>query len=112
MKTSYFAKVRKEKGNLVSIAGKTPAGFPGRIYKKLAPQYIWWKEWHDNGMSDEWYAKKYTETVLDTLDAQEVYAELGEDAILCCYETPEKFCHRHLIAAWLQEKLGITVTEL
>ncbi len=43
MKTSYFAKVKNMyEENLVSIANKTPPGFRGIIYNRLAPQYEWW----------------------------------------------------------------------
>jgi uncharacterized protein (DUF488 family) len=41
-----------------------------------------------------------------------VFNELGEDAILLCWESPEKFCHRHLVADWLSKKLDIKITEL
>ena len=37
-------------------------------YKKLAPKYNWWKEWHNNQLSNEWYIKKYYETVLNKLN--------------------------------------------
>ena len=25
------------------------------------------------------------------------------------YETPEKFCHRHIVAKWLNEKLNLNI---
>lgn len=111
MTTSYFAHIKGKTGNFVSIAGKTPDGFTGRIYHDLAPKYSWWKEWKDNGLSEEWYKEKYYETVLNKLDAKKVYEDLGEDAILICYERPEKFCHRHLVAEWLHNQLGIDIKE-
>jgi len=39
-----------------------------------------------------------------------VYEELGENAVLLCWEK-DGFCHRHLVADWLQEKLGIEIKE-
>lgn len=112
MKTSYFAKVKKLYGaNLVSIAGKTPDGFRGTIYSKLAPKYEWWKEWKDNHLDEEWYRKKYYTTVLDKLDPHKIYQQLGEDAILCCYEKSGDFCHRHIVAEWFK-KYGYDVEEL
>ena len=50
--------------------------------------------------------------ILDGLDPQKVFEDLGEDAILPCWEAPGKFCRRHLVAAWLEEKLGVQVPEL
>ena len=48
----------------------------------------------------------YQEEVLDTLDADKVVEEIlrlseGKDAVLICYEKPDEFCHRHLLAEWL-----------
>lgn len=110
MNTSYFAKYKGE--NATSIAGKCPEWFKGREYKKLAPKYDWWKKWHDENLSEEWYTEKYYKTVLDKLDAKQVYEELGENAVLLCWEKPGKFCHRYLIANWLRNELGIEISEL
>ena len=44
--------------------------------------------------------------------APEVFEDLGEDAILLCWEAPGKFCRGRLVAAWLEEKLGVQVPEL
>jgi len=107
--TGYWAKVKEyEKHNLVpvGISGWIPDGYNGKTYKKLAPKYVWWKEWHDGHLSERWYIDKYYETVLKTLDPLVVYQELqqfGKDVILLCFETPEKFCHRHLVAQWLNK---------
>ena len=35
----------------------------------------------------------------------------GKDVALCCYEKPDEFCHRQMVAAWLGE-YGIEVKEL
>ena len=35
--------------------------------------------------------------------------KIGKDIILLCYETPEKFCHRHSVAKWLNEKLNLNI---
>jgi hypothetical protein len=50
--------------------------------------------------------------VLDKLNPQEVFAELGKDAVLLCWEPKGLFCHRHLVAAWFWEKMGLEITEL
>jgi hypothetical protein len=45
-------------------------------------------------------------------DPQKVFEDRGEDTILLCWEAPGKFCRRRLVAAWLEEKLGVQVPEL
>lgn len=126
--TSYFNNVNNLLNlgykNLISIAGKCPNNFLStRLndnrcweYKKLAPKYNWWKEWRDNQLSNEWYIKKYYETVLNKLNPIEVVKELfksnsKENAILLCWEKNE-FCHRHIVAEWLNKNLNIEIIEL
>ena len=112
MKTTNFATARNLKGsNIVSIALKSAKEFHGREYKKLAPP--WWilsayREDHDEAK----YIRNYQRHVLGNLNAKQVYHELGEDAILCCYERKSEFCHRRLVAEWLQKELKIEITEL
>lgn len=115
--TSYFAKLKDLPNNVVpiSICGKAPDWYTGLQYKRLAPKYdffMQWKKNHDN----EFYIKNFTERVLNTLDINEVMNDFyimskGKDIVLVCYEKPEDFCHRHLVAQWLNEKLNITVEE-
>lgn len=80
----------------------------------MAPKYSWWKEWHDNHLSEQWYIEKYKETVLQTLNPNKVVQDLqkiGNNVILLCFETPEKFCHRHLVAEWLNTQLKLDIRE-
>ena len=107
---------------LVSIAGITPSWFAGEKFMCLAPKWSWWNEWHsmfkdciESDESKAWYTEKYTSTVLDKLDAHNVANELAllsscSTIVLMCYETPEKFCHRHIVASWLCSN-GISCNE-
>ena len=112
--TSYFAKLKSLPDNIipVSICAKAPNWYTGLQYKKLAPSYdllMKWKEMHDEG----YYVERFTKEVLDNLNAVDVILDLskmvysfniGEDDIcLLCYEKPSDFCHRHLVAGWLNK---------
>lgn len=130
--TSYFSNVKNIKSRcpnmtFVSIAGKTPEWFSSMdnffYYPAFAPKYSWWKEWHDkfkdnyeSAEAKEFYVARYNSDVLACLKASKVKADLqelsnGNDICLLCYETPEKFCHRHLAAQWLESN-GIDCIEL
>ena len=82
--------------------------------KKLAPKYDFfmkWKENHDN----DYYICCFDNQVLSVLNPTQVVADLtamaaGRDVALICYEKPTDFCHRHLVAEWLQ-KNGYNVQE-
>jgi hypothetical protein len=112
--TSYFAKLKSLPNNIVpiSICGKAPDWYTGLQYKKLAPKYDFFMEWkknHDN----EYYIKCFNEQVLSKLNATDVILDLSKicygfnvgecDICLICYEKPTDFCHRHLVADWLNQ---------
>lgn len=112
--TSYFAKLKSLPDNIipVSICAKAPNWYTGLQYKKLAPSYdllMKWKETHN----ECYYVERFTKEVLDNLNAVDVILDLsrmvysfniGEDDIcLLCYEKPSDFCHRHLVADWLNK---------
>lgn len=118
--TSYFSNIenlRKNSKNLtfISIAGKTPEIENVEIFKlkEFMPKYEWWKIWHEKFKEDleseeskQWYIEKYNETVLSKLNVKEMFQKMydiskGKNIILLCYETPKKFCHRHLVSEWL-----------
>jgi uncharacterized protein (DUF488 family) len=108
--TSYFAKSATHPG-AVSIALSNPKNFMGREYKALAPNGWFLRKYKLDGDVD-FYTEQYQAEVLDQLDPKEVLRDLGEDAVLLCWEKPGEFCHRHLVAQWLKEKLGIEIKEL
>ena len=110
MKTSYYSKSGNHP-NAVSIAAKCPAFYKGREYKKLAPKYWFFKKYKEDG-DEEFYTEQYNKEVLGPLDPLEVYEELGEDAILLCWEGKNKFCHRHLVAKWLSNNLKMIIEEV
>jgi len=110
MNTSYFA-IQSKNPNAVSIAGKAPEWFTGKEYKLLAPKYWFFKKYKDDG-DKEFYTEQYNIEVLNKLDPKKVYNDLGENAILLCWEKPSEFCHRRLVAEWLEKNLNIKVKEL
>lgn len=112
--TSYFEKIKQlEKNDIIpiSICGKAPEWYKGLQYKKLAPKYGFFMEWKKNHDND-YYIEHFQKEVLDRLVACEVMEDLfslkslqdkGKDIALICYEKPSDFCHRHLVADWLNE---------
>lgn len=108
--TSYFAKNGKHP-NAVAISAKVPDFYTGKRCIKLAPSWSIFNEWKILG-NEETYTNRFVLEVLDKLDPQRILLEIGNDAVLLCYEASGKFCHRHIVAEWLQEKLNITISEL
>ena len=112
MKTSYFAKQGKLGQDLkpVSIALSKPDFYQGREYRKLAPPAWLLNQYHTNHNEAD-YVRIYKEEVLDKLDPQEIFDELGEDAVLLCWEKTNIFCHRRIVAMWFKKHLGLEVPE-
>lgn len=116
--TSYFGNIRRLPTDLVciSICGKAPNWYEGLQYKVVAPKYKFFMEWKENKDND-FYIEHFNKEVLDMLSVKKVYDDLekmtkGRDCVLLCYERPEDFCHRHLVAKWLEDNLNISVIEL
>lgn len=122
MKTSSF-RVSARKPGAISIAlregsARKYSGFIGPSYKKLAPPedlFIRYKL--NRRVSVGQYTREYQECVLDGLDPFKVYRELSnlvpdQEPILCCYCRPGIFCHRRLVANWLEIALGEPILEI
>lgn len=107
--TSYFANLKNIPSDIIpiSIARKTPPWFDGLSIKLLAPDEHTLLKYNYDGNHDR-YIKEYSEEVLKLLYAPKLvhYFEVksgGKDVVLLCYESPEKFCHRHLLSDWLNK---------
>jgi uncharacterized phage-like protein YoqJ len=125
--TSYFAKIRKFPDNIipVSIARFQPKWLDKNITicNELAPSIKCLTDYKETNNQDE-YIKAYTEDVLSKYKAYDIIKPLEsktriKDVVnnpnthiaLCCYEKPTDFCHRHLLADFL-EKENIMIQEL
>lgn len=131
--TSYFANIKNidtEKYMPIGIAGKSPEGWKFPEYKKLAPSWSIWSEWHDamefaKGAPDaailedeacKEYTKRFVGEILANREPETVLGDIskladGKIPVLCCYEKPGEFCHRHIVADWLTENTIAKVRE-
>lgn len=117
-------------GNLVSITGDggNAWGFYGNSYKKMAPKLYLWQYYNDNPDSlrkeklIDWYIKEFYELRLKKLNPYDLLDSLkqkfGDEIILLCHELPSikldktHFCHRRLLADWIELETGIVIPEI
>lgn len=126
-------------GNTVSVTGDggNAWNYFGPAYKKLAPKlvtYVPYSEKYkkllelkkDLLMQQEYvnyrkeiedeYIKSYYDIRLKNLDVNELLMTLknkfGENIILLCHEPVNEFCHRRLIADYIELKTGIYIPEV
>jgi hypothetical protein len=60
----------------------------------------------------EAWMKVYRAQVLDKLDPQQIIQGLGGDNfIMLCWEAPGEFCHRRIVAVWMEAATGIKIPE-
>jgi hypothetical protein len=121
MITSTIARynIEKKRGNPIFFNSWCIARYPGRYYSgeqylALAPSkelLTWWNKSDKAVEAQARFTKRYIEETLNQLDPRQNYDDLGEDAVILCFEKPGEFCHRRLVAAWLEDNLGISVPE-
>ena len=118
MYTGYFAKYKQyiEQGLIpISISRKTPHWFNGDKYIILAPKYMLIYDYKNGTINEEVYKERFNKW-LNCLIVEHVVEELSsfgdlDKLVLCCYERPTDFCHRHLVADWLNKYTDLDVKE-
>ena len=106
-------------GNLISISGDRgkKVGFTGKALPAFAPKLSFWKVWESNiGKIDEYentryYIEEYYKHVLVNLDILGLLSN-EDNPVLLCYEDSSEFCHRHVLAEYIELKYGIKVQEV
>lgn len=108
--TSYYARMKNlfSKYTVVAISTSVPEWFPNAYtLRELCPGWDLVNGIKSGSITKEEYTEKY-KLKLSMYNPKEVrstlrgiYQETGKDIVLCCYERPEDFCHRHIVAEWL-----------
>ena len=117
MKTGCFKHIDEEKNNgFISISlYPSKNDFVRYEYKSLAPNWKLFENLKSNNISQEKFIEEFIEQ-LNSLNAITVFDDLkslvtGFEPILMTNGNKKKFCHRHLVADWLQNELNIQVDE-
>lgn len=135
--TGNYASVKS--GNTLSVTGDGGNAWEyfGPAYKKLAPKLVTYlpyaekyqrlielrsdalrvKEYLElrRQIEDE-YIESYYNLRLKNLNVEELlitlYNKFGDNIILLCHEPVEEFCHRRLLADYIELKTGIYIPEI
>ena len=98
-----------------SVPRNTPAGY--RLFKTLTPGT--WLYERKYKYDQQAYRERYFSEILAPLDPKSTYDALcalvvPHEPVLLCWEDlskPNEWCHRRMIAEWLEQELGISVPE-
>lgn len=108
MKTSNFKNYKGDRG--VAICIYPPIDWTDARFPSLEPDRQTFFAKKADQITEEQYEKQYRERTLSKLDPQKIYDTL-KGQVLLCWENPGEFCHRRIVAAWIEENLGIEVPE-
>lgn len=124
--TGYFKELNKyiEEGLLpVSISRFSPDGYSGDELKGLAPSEDLLKRYKANQIGSSGYKEEYLAYLASKEGMRAIFKDLSKDiyqkaldggykgVVLMCYEKPDEFCHRHLLADYLKEKYQADIKE-
>ena len=106
-------------GNLISISGDRgrSVGFKGKAIPQLAPKRAFWNVWHDNigkipeEQNTKYYIEQYYKQVLSKVNIEELLRD-EKDPIILCFEKGQNFCHRHVLAEYIELKYRIKVPDI
>lgn len=117
--TSYYANCKnldESKYMLISISRTHPKGFKIAKIPAFAPSKDLLSLYKTGTMSDDDYTKIYTDEIsyIDIREQLKVLCPLahGRDLVMLCWEAPDKFCHRHILANLIWQQYGYRVHEL
>ncbi len=100
---------------IIGISRGTPRGNPGfryRVLRSLAPGDEAWRQ-----KDRESFERAYLDQ-LEALGSNRILADLrrisgGRPCVCLCWEKPhEEFCHRWVLARFIDERAGIVIPEL
>ena len=96
----------------VCIAVSAPKGYKGNAYPELMPTWELVKDYKDGKINEQEYEKRYFDLLKSRkITVDKIVNDLEDESILLCWEAPNKFCHRNLIANWLKAA-GTEVEEI
>ena len=121
--TSYYGNYKKYKNCYRIAISRT---FPDNSYDEkiiqLAPTKDILIDYRDNGLSKEHYTLRYIDQLdnlrsCGTLDDIVKYLrfltfDIVSDVVFLCYEKSDDFCHRHILADYLNKHYDFCIREL
>lgn len=108
--TSNYTK-RGGYANSYAISIKAPSYYHGKHFPLLAPTWDMVMGVKNGKLNEHQYAEMYFNHTQRKITAERVLDLLPDNACLLCYEPGFTFCHRRLVAMWIETETGIKVPE-
>lgn len=110
--TGYYGGLTSIAGDITKVQVSNSAPVPVDIkFEKAIPDWAFIvKPYKDGLITKEEYEQRYTlqldkfrEKILGVI---KYFSSADKDYILLCYEKPGDFCHRHILADYINKALG------
>lgn len=114
MKKIYTSNYARQGENPLAIGTSCamPKWYKGATNSLVAPTWDLVKRYKQKQIDRQQYTHEYLELLKQrNFDAQKFVDGLTDGAVLLCYEAPGDFCHRRLLANYINGHTGITVSE-
>jgi hypothetical protein len=114
--TGNFSSLKQHKDKVpIAITRITPRWMKDvKEDKRLSPKLSTLMNYKKGKITDTEYIFEF-DKVLNELLPMNIVTDIlndNDDKVLVCYCGNDKFCHRHLVAEWLEDKLDITINEV
>lgn len=108
----YFHPDFKKHHNLIGISASVPDFFKGERLEILAPSWDLLNAYHRDELTNEQYSEQYLISLLERgVDPETIFDDIPQGSILLCYEPPGQFCHRRVLANWIEDCTGMIIPE-
>ena len=109
--TSNYAR-HAQNPNAFAISRKAPDWYHGEEIQSLAPSWDIIMPYRDGRLGREGYKTQYIELLKSRkLTAKGIVESIPDGAILLCYEAQNEFCHRRVLADWIEKETGFVIPE-
>lgn len=96
----------------IAISRKFPDWYEGKFMKELAPTWEMIMSHKNNEITYIDFIKHYIYVLKQRkITPQWLVEVLPDHCFLLCYESPSDFCHRHILAEWINKNTNIKVEE-
>jgi uncharacterized protein YeaO (DUF488 family) len=115
--TGYYSRIKDYKVaglKVVSISVSEPKAVTvdGKI-PQLSPNQSLFEDYKKGAVGYMEYKSRYLDQ-LDGIGIKEILRSIhsfGDDIVLLCWEAPDKFCHRHILADYINKRTKLEIKE-
>ena len=117
MKTSFFKQLKNDQIPGVVSISLLPSGNNLVLfeYKSLCPNWKLSEKFKLKKINEDFFYEEFYEQ-LNMLNPKETYENIltlvkGYEPVLMTHGNKTKFCHRHIVAEWFENSLGLEIQE-